>query len=79
MLDIVKYDYEVPFILYSSDNKDVIIMYQRFAGNHEIGYQTFNKNLQKWSNFNSIDKSKHPFDMNEMRLVIYHMKMIKSN
>ncbi|AGX43243.1 hypothetical protein [Clostridium saccharobutylicum] len=70
MLDIVKYDYEVPFILYSSDNKDVIIMYQRFAGNHEIGYQTFNKNLQKWSNFNSIDKSKHPFDMNEMRLVI---------
>lgn len=70
MLDIVKYDYEVPFILYSSDNKDTIIMYQRFIGSHEIGYQTFNKNLKKWSNFNSIDKSKYPFNMNEIRLAI---------
>lgn len=60
MLDIVKYDYEVPFVIYSADDKDTIIMYQKFSDNHELGYKIFDKILKKWSNF--IDSSKYPFN-----------------
>ncbi|BCZ46690.1 hypothetical protein psyc5s11_27570 [Clostridium gelidum] len=63
VIDKIKYDYDydVPFILYSPDNKELFIMYQRFVDNHEIGYKSFDKDNEKWSDFKLIDTSKYPF------------------
>ncbi|MDD3187817.1 MAG: hypothetical protein PHD02_05080, partial [Bacilli bacterium] len=64
VIDNIKYDcnYDVPFVLYSPDNKEFFIMYQRFLNRHEIGYKVFNKDNEKWSDFKLIDSSKYPFN-----------------
>ena len=59
IIDRIKYDYDVPFVLYSPDNKELFIMYQRFLNSHEIGYKSFDND--KWSDFKLIDTSKYPF------------------
>ncbi|WP_291703296.1 hypothetical protein [Clostridium sp.] len=64
IIDTIKYyyDYNVAFILYSPDNKELFIMYQRFVDSHEIGYKSFNKDNETWSDFKLIDSSKYPFN-----------------
>jgi len=61
VIDRIKYDYDIPFVLYSPDNKELFIMYQRFLNNHEIGYKSFNNDNEKWSDFKFIDRSKYLF------------------
>ena len=61
IIDRIKYDYDVPFVLYSPDNKELFIMYQRFLNSHEIGYKSFDNDNEKWSDFKLIDTSKYPF------------------
>lgn len=64
IIDRIKYyyDYNVAFILYSPDNKELFIMYQRFVDSHEIGYKSFDKDNETWSDFKLIDSSKYPFN-----------------
>lgn len=63
IIDKIKYNYEydVPFILNSEDNKDWFLMYQRFLDNHQIGYKSFDTDNEEWSDFKLIDTSKYPF------------------
>ncbi|AGK97887.1 hypothetical protein [Clostridium pasteurianum] len=55
MIEKIKNDHHISFNVYSLQNKELFILYQRFIGHFELGYKTFNVNTKKWSNFNSID------------------------
>lgn len=59
MIDRIKYDYQIPFNIYTTDNKEIFIMYQRLTDSHEIGYRIFNNG--NWSNFYMIDNSIYPY------------------
>lgn len=61
IIDIIKFEYEIPFILYSEDAKGIYIMYQRLVDNHQIGYKVFNKDNKDWNNFYVIDRSSKPY------------------
>lgn len=61
IIDIVKHDYELPFALYSENDKQLSIIYQKFSGNHKLGYKLLDKASQKLSDFKLIDTSIYPF------------------
>lgn len=61
IIDIVKYDYELPFTLYPEDDKKLFIIYQKFSVNHELGYKLLNKDDEKLSDYKLIDTALSPF------------------
>jgi|GEM_PF-1991809 Chromosome segregation ATPases len=61
IIDIIKFEYQIPFILFASEGKGIFIMYQKLIDSHQIGYKTFNKDMENWSDFYLIDKSSNPY------------------
>lgn len=61
IIDIIKFEYQIPFILCSEENKGIYVVYQRLISEHQIGYKIFNKESENWSDFYVIDTSSAPY------------------
>ncbi|AGK97897.1 hypothetical protein [Clostridium pasteurianum] len=59
-IDKIKCHYPITFILYSTKNQDIYIMYERLVDNYDLGYKIFNKYTNKWSDFNFIASNTSP-------------------
>lgn len=61
IIDIIKFEYQIPFVLCAEDNKGIYVVYQRLISEHQIGYKIFNKDSENWSDFYVIDTSSDPY------------------
>lgn len=61
VIDTIKFNYEIPFTIYTSKSKEIVVMYQKLINNHQLGYKVFSKENKVWSNFYIIDTSISPY------------------